>query len=332
MVGFSKPHLPWTETWPERPSPEDVIVPGYLPDDPRIREEISRFYGEVSRMDDAAGKVLAALSENDLDEDTLVIFTSDHGIGMPLAKGTLYDPGTKIPLILRWTGRMEGGRRYDGLTANVDLLPTILEAVGQKARIPENLDGHSLWPFIERGEDVAHPWIFTEQTWHDFYEPIRAVRNRRYKLIRNFAPVSGRAAGMQIAADILQTTAVDVMRETLRAWPRPELELYDLVQDPWERENLAGQPAVAEIQARLTRALDDWLSRTDDPILEGVVPAPPGYWEHFCAKQAGPGAIPPEKGREDLLTVRWPPGATQHRCVHIKAGYFAKSSKVDAGT
>jgi arylsulfatase A-like enzyme len=338
MVGFSEPHLPWTKMGPDRPIPETIIVPGYLPDDPRIREELSRFYGEVSRMDAAAGRVLTALAENDLDADTLVLFTSDHGIGMPLAKGTLYDPGTKIPLIVRWTGHVEGGRRYDGLTANVDLLPTVLEAVGQQARIPEDLDGHSLWPFIARDEDVAHPWIFTEQTWHDFYEPMRAVRNRRYKLIRNVAPASAGAclggaslagaclagaclagaclAGMQIAADILQTTAVDVMRETLRAWPLPALELYDLAQDPWERENLAGRQDMAEIQAALTHALDTWLTQTDDPILEGVVPAPPGYWEHFCAKQNGPGGIPPEKGREDLLTVRWPPGATRHRCAH----------------
>ena len=324
MVGFSEPHLPWTEMGSDRPDPEDVIVPGYLPDEPRIQEELSHFYGEVIRMDAATGNVLAALSENGLDDDTLVIFTSDHGIAMPLAKGTLYDPGTKIPLIVRWTGHIAGGRRYDGLTANVDLLPTVIEAVGQEARIPEDLDGHSLWPFIARGENVAHPWIFTEQTWHDFYEPIRAVRNRRYKLIRNFAP----GDGMQIAADILQTTAVDVMRETLRTWPRPAIELYDLAQDPWERENLAGRQDMTEIQARLTHVLDAWLSRTDDPILEGVVPAPPGYWEHFCAKQNGPGGLPPEKGREDLLTVRWPPGATQHHCVRTKPGYFADSASV----
>jgi len=157
---------------------------------------------------------------------------------------------------------------------------------------------------------VGHEAIYAEQTWHDFYEPIRAIRTERYKLIRNFEP----GAGVQIAADILHSPTVDVMRETLRNWPRPKYELYDLENDPWERDNLIGRPEVAEIKAALRRELEDWLSSTGDPILQGVVPAPVGYWEHFCAKPMGPGGLPPEKGREEWLTVRWPSGATEHRC------------------
>ena len=243
-----------------------------------------------------------------------MVFTSDHGIGMPLAKGTLYDPGLKVPLIVRWTGRVPGGQRCDALSSNVDLLPTILEAIGERERIPVGLDGHSLWPFVERGEDVAHEHIFTEQTWHDFYEPMRAIRTKQYKLIRNFEP----GAGLQIAADILYTPSVSVMREKLRDWPRPEIELYDLVQDPWERNNLAGNPDTLEIEKTLLSELDGWLSRTGDPILDGVVAAPGGYWEHFFAKAVGPGGLPQEPGREGWLTVKWPSIATQHRCVSPK--------------
>jgi len=311
MVSFDKPHRPFTDAWPDLQNPLDVIVPGYLEDTPVVREEMARFYGEVSRMDVAAGQVLDALWECGFDEDTLVIFTSDHGIGMPLAKGTLYDPGLKIPLIVCWNGRVQGGRRYAALTGNVDLLPTILEAIGEQRLIPGELDGHSLWPFIERGEDVTHKRVFAEQTWHDFYEPMRAIRTARHKLIRNFEA----GTGLQIAADILYTPTVDAMRETLRNWPRPEIELYDLVQDPWERDNLAGNPDILEIEKALLHELNGWLSCTDDPVLDGVVPAPIGYWEHFCAKSVGPGGLPQEPGREEWLTVRWPPAAIQHRCV-----------------
>ena len=315
MVGFSKPHRPYTDTWPNLQKPEDVMVPGYLVDAPQVRDEMVRFYGEVSRMDASAGAVLDCLRDCGLDESTLVVFTSDHGIGMPLAKGTLYDPGIKIPLIIRWAGHVPGGRRCADLTTNVDLLPTLLEAVGERQRTPGGLDGHSLWPFVDRDADVSHRTIFAEQTWHDFYDPIRAIRTRRYKLIRNFEP----GTGIQIAADIIRTATVDAMSETLRNWAHPEAEFYDLQHDPWERENLAGRPDTLEIEQALARELEDWLMDTDDPILQGVIPAPVGYWEHFCAKPVGPGGLPPERGREEWLTVRWPSGATQHRCVGAKS-------------
>ncbi len=149
MVGVGKPHLPWAVPGPD---PDDVRLPGYLvdtPDPSAVREELSRFYGEAQRMDAAMGRVLEALEARHLDEETLVIFTSDHGIGMPLAKGTLYDPGVKIPLIVRRPGATSDGRRYAGLTSNVDLLPTVLEAVGAEDLIPNDVDGQSLWPVVE---------------------------------------------------------------------------------------------------------------------------------------------------------------------------------------
>jgi arylsulfatase A-like enzyme len=261
-------------------------------------------------MDRAMGRVLAALEACDLNDNTLVIFTSDHGIGMPLAKGTLYDPGIKIPLIIRRPGSTAGGRRYDGLTSNVDLLPTVLEAVGAGELIPDGIDGRSLWPVVTDNARIDRKHVFAEQTWHDFYEPIRAIRTERYKLIRNFEPGNG----WQVAADILQTRTTDVMRDQLRAWPRPEIEVYDLQEDPWERNNLVGDPAHRQVRQKLEAALEAWLVETQDPILDGVVPAPPGYWEHFCAKSVGPGRLPSAPGRDGWVTVRWPSGATQHRC------------------
>jgi len=309
MVGFNKPHRPFTDTWPDLQKPENVCVPAYLADTPEVRGELACFYGEVSRMDAAVGQILDTLWECGLNENTLVIFTSDHGIAMPLAKGTLYDPGIKIPLIVAWNGRVRGSQRSTVLTSNVDLLPTILDAIGESERIPQGLDGHSLWPCVEHGMDVAHQYIFAEQTWHDFYEPMRAIRSKQYKLIRNFQP----GTGLQIAADILHSPTVNVMRETLRDWPRPEIEFYDLIQDPDERHNLAGGSDTLEIERVLTRELDDWLVRTADPILHGGIPAPSGYWEHFWAKPVGPGGLPPEQGREVWSVVRRPAAATPYR-------------------
>lgn len=265
MVGFDQPHRPFTDTWSDTQKPEEVILPGYLEDKPKVRAEMAHFYGEVSRMDAAAGQVLDALWECGFDENTLVVFTSDCGIGMPMAQGTLYDPGIKIPLIVCWYKRIQGGQRCDALTSNADLLPTVLEAIGERERLPQDLDGHSLWPFIERGEDVAHEYVFAER--HDCYESVQAIRTTHHKLIRNFEP----GIGLQVTTDILHTPAGDAMRETLSNWPRPEIELYDLVQDPWERNNLAGNPDTLKIESALTRELCDWFSCTGTPILDGVM-------------------------------------------------------------
>jgi arylsulfatase A-like enzyme len=265
MVSFDQPYHLFTDTWSDTQRPEEIILPGYLEDKPEVRAEMARFYSGVSRMDGAVGRVLDALWECGFDESTLVVFTSDCGIGMPLAKGTLYDSGIKISLIVCWYKRLQGGRRSDALTSNTDLLPTLLEAIGERDRVPQDLDGHSLWPFIERGEDVTHEHIFAE--WQDSCRAMRAIRTTRYKLILNFEP----GIGLQIDADTLLTPARDAMRKTLRNWPRPEIELYDLVQDPWERNNLAGNPETLKIESALTRELYDWFSRTGIPILDEAI-------------------------------------------------------------
>ncbi len=311
MVSFLEPHRidnrVFTDRWPERQKPAEIIVPPYLDDAPEVREEMSRFYGDSSLMDASVGKILDYLDLTGLTGDTLVIFTSDHGIAMPLAKGTLYDPGIKIPLIIRWPNHIESGLRCNALSSNVDLFPTLLDALGKRKMIPEDLDGHSLWPFIENGEDVAHEQVFSEQTWHDFYEPIRAIRTQHHKFIRNFQP----GTGLQVAADILLSDTTKVMRETLCDHPRPEYELYDLEEDPLERTNLAGQKENAELENDLKGQLDDWLEASNDPILKGVVPAPSGYREYFLASPTGPGGLPAASGQEEGHTFRRPDGAAE---------------------
>lgn len=310
FLGFQEPHRQFTSEWPAMMPAAEVKVPSYLPDRPVTREEMVRFYGDVSRVDACVGQLLAFHRDADLERDTLVVFTSDHGIGMPLAKGTLYDPGIKIPLVCRWPGRIAEGRRRHDLTSNVDLLPTILDAVGEVQRLPDNLDGLSLWPALESDEEASHEHIFAEQTWHDFYEPMRAVRTDQHKLIQNFEP----GTGLQVAADILHTTTVDALRDQLVCFRRPPFELYDLQRDPVERRNLAGREETTEIERHLRDVLGARLRETNDPVLKGPVPAPVGYWEHFLAKPNGPGALPVALHKEGWLTVRWPAGATKHRC------------------
>jgi arylsulfatase A-like enzyme len=309
MAGTREPHRIenryYTDRWPALQDPSAVRIPPYLRDEPDIREEMVRFYGDVSLMDAAVGEILAALDELGLTEETITVFTSDHGIAMPFAKGTLYDPGVKIPLIMRYPKTGKGGKHSSALASNVDLLPTLLDGLGKGNLVPSGLDGHSLWPAVENGAEVSHEHIFCEQTWHDFYEPIRALRTNRFKLIRNFHP----GTGLQVAADILQSSTTKTMRDIMRKHPRPEYELYDLQDDPRERTNIVGREDITEIECQLKMQLDAWLNRTNDPVLKGVVPAPSGYIEYYMASPTGPGGLPPAAGEEEWHTWRWPIGA-----------------------
>ncbi len=227
---------------------------------------------------------------------------------MPLAKGTLYDPGIHISLIVSFPKLFKGGRRFSGMTSNIDILPTILDIAQEAERIPADIDGRSLKPFLEKDRDVGREYVYTGQTWHDFYEPIRAIRTQKYKLIRNFEP----GPGLQLAADILQTRAVKVMQEELRNRVIPEYEFYDLDADPLERNNLSGTTEIKEKEMHLQQTLQDWLEASSDPIISGVVPAPVGYLEHFLAKPNGPGGFISDD--PDRFVFKWKKGFTEHVC------------------
>jgi len=282
-VGFVQPHRPFTARWPDLQDPDQVILPPYLPDCAQGREEMSRFYGEVSRVDAAVGRLVAWLDQHLLGEETLVVFTTDHGIAMPLAKGTLYDPGLKIAMLMRWPGVISAGRRVERLLSNVDLFPTLLDATQSVDSLPVGLDGRSFWPLVVGGSCEPREQVFAEISWHDYYQPMRAIRTETHKLIRNFEP----GTGLQVPSDVSRSPFAAELSDALRGWPRPEFELYDLTADPLERHNLAGAPEAAEVEGTLKERLQARLEYAQDPILRGPVEPAPGYRETLARRRGG---------------------------------------------
>ena len=274
MAGYFEPHRPWTDAWPNLQSPAAVTVPPYLPETEQSKAEMSLFYGEGSRTDESAGRIVDKLDELGIRDNTLMIFTTDHGIAMPYAKGTLYDPGLKIACILSWPGVIAAGTRYDALSSNVDLLPTIMEAADRLDLIPPDIDGLSLWAGLTNGAECDRDHVYAEMSWHDFYEPMRGIRTESHKLIRNFEP----GTGLQLARDITSSPIVLEIRESLLSHPHPEYELYELGKDPLERNNLAGQADVRDLETRLKSDLNAWLRATADPILDGRIVPPRQYF------------------------------------------------------
>ncbi len=257
--------------------PRYVRTPPTLPDTPETRLDIADFHASVTRLDACYGRVLDALEKSGLAGDTLVIITTDHGIAFPGMKCSLTDHGMGVLLMMRGPAGMglDGGKVIDAMVSHLDLYPTLCDLLGLPT--PGHCEGKSLRPLLDGSADPAapdalHDAVFSEVTYHAAYEPKRAVRTTRHKYIRYFHD-----GAQTVAANIDDSVSKSLMVGTgLLTQPMQREQLYDLLLDPAESHNLATDPAHADTLADLRTRLDDWMTRTHDPLLAGPVPLPPG--------------------------------------------------------
>ncbi|UGS34414.1 sulfatase family protein [Capillimicrobium parvum] len=246
------------------------LPPANLPDAPETRRDMAGFKASARILDQGVGAVLQALDLHGLAESTLVVFTTDHGIAFPGAKATLYDRGLGVALILAGPGGFGGGRVIDALVSHLDLYPTLCDLAGVEH--PPFVQGRSLLPLARRETGALHEAIFAEATFHTAYEPQRAVRTERFKYIRRFGDRD---------LPVLANTDDGPSKELLLryGWADRHVDreqLYDLIFDPDEGDNLAADPAYADVRRELAARLERWMRETRDPLLDGPVPAPPG--------------------------------------------------------
>ncbi|MGH2559547.1 MAG: sulfatase/phosphatase domain-containing protein [Thermomicrobiales bacterium] len=267
-INLEEPHRPFDKGGVEPDSANGVSVPPYLPDSAAAREEFAAFQGAVYEADLAVGRVLSALDAAGLAEQTLVVFMPDHGEAMPRAKCTLYDAGIGVALIVRWPADGVGGRTDSSLISNVDVLPTLLDAAGIPA--PESVQGRSFLPLLSGEAYAPRDAVYAEKTYHSYYDPVRAVRTDRHKYIRNFES----AFLVEVPGDVQLGPIYRAELQPYVSNTHPPVEFYDLDADPLEQTNLAGQPAVADIERDLDARLWRWMEETGDPLLEGPVPLP----------------------------------------------------------
>lgn len=270
MVGVEETHREFQQPIYTPDDPNTVAVPTYLPDAPGVREDLAWFHGTVKALDAGVGRILAALERAGMSADTLVIYTTDHGIAFPRAKGMSYDPGLETALLMRWPDRIPPGLVRRQMVTHLDFLPTLLELVG--APQPAHLDGRSYLPLLAEEGSPPREHFFVEMTWHDRYNPHRGIRTDRFKYIRNFDPD---ATLVYVPLDIHKGPAGTALPREYYDERRPEEELYDLSSDPLERHNLAGDPGYAEVVVDLRTRVQRWMEQTRDPLLKGPVPPTP---------------------------------------------------------
>jgi arylsulfatase A-like enzyme len=271
-VNFSDPHHPWT-SGENPPDPAQVRVPGFLPDLPGVRGDLSRYMAEIQNVDQAFQTVLDTVSERVGLENTLVLFMGDNGMAFPSGKGLLHDPGLNVPLLAWWPGVVKPGGESRALISGEDIAPTCLEAAGLK--VPARISGVSFLPLLrgaafpaERtyifGERGPHGGAtFDERTKASSVDYSRCVRSARYKLIYNvtpnmvYTPVDSTGdPGWQEMAKAHEAGNLATEFATLYfTSPRPVYELYDLEGDPNELNNLYGRKELAEVTLELKEAL-----------------------------------------------------------------------------
>jgi N-sulfoglucosamine sulfohydrolase len=251
-------------------APGDVTVPMFLPNTPVCRAELAQYYQSISRIDQGLGRLVQILREAGQYDDTLIIYTSDHGMAFPGAKTTLYEGGMRVPLVVR----KPGGPDNHVTQAMVSLAPTILEFAGAAPDRPAALHGRSFLSAMEQADPREFREVFASHTFHEItmYYPMRVVRTDRYKLIWNIAhglpfPFASDLWTAPTWQDVYQQ-GPDALygRRTVQNYiHRPVFELYDLRADPSEVQNLADDAEQAGLLAELQGKLKEFQKRTDDP-------------------------------------------------------------------
>lgn len=262
-AGFFETHRPYPHDRYAPADPAAVDLPDYLPDTPAVREDLADFYGSITVADAAVGELLDTLADTGLDHNTWVVFMTDHGPALPRAKSTLYEAGTGIAMIVRPpTGSTVPAQLYDELFSGVDLVPTLLDLLG--IEVPAEVDGIShAEAFVGTGESPRSE-VYSTKTYHDSFDPIRAIRTKEFSYIENYAarPL------LDLPWDIADSAPGAAVGPRVRS-PRPARELYDLRVDPGESHNLFDGPLSAEMEtvARdLALRLNDWRQQTNDVI------------------------------------------------------------------
>lgn len=266
--------FPESRRRPEVVSPEDVSIPPMYPDTPAVRDALARTYNNIAAMDQWVGQRLQELEDAGLLENTVVMFYSDHGVGLPRGKRSCYDTGTRVPLIVRFPDGQGAGTTDGRVVSFVDFGPTVLSLAGVEP--DDRLDGT---PFLgeyayERG-DYRHGHAFSHADRFDaVYDRVRSVSDGRYRYNRNYITdepyliANAYRERIPMTHDLyaLREPGADVTPEQwqMAATQRPAEEFYDTQTDPWEVNNLIDDPAHAERIASMRQSLDAWVEDTGD--------------------------------------------------------------------
>lgn len=284
--------------------PADVVIPPFLPDTPETREELAQYYQSCARIDQGLARLVEILKEEDLYDKTMIVFTSDHGMAFSGGKTTVYEGGLRVPFVVRNPYASARGKETEAMISHVDITPSLLDFAGgldPETNGPKDwLDPKEFWsehpdaalanrsgnhdfrsyhgrswlPVLEDPDATHHEAVFASHTFHEIqmYYPMRVVRDKQFKLIWNIA----HGLPYPFASDLWAASSWQAQWQKGPDAPyglktvdeyvnRPAFELYDIQVDPHEGNNLAGDPAYADVLKQYQDQLKDHQQEMDDP-------------------------------------------------------------------
>lgn len=247
---------------------ENMIRPPYpIPNNAMTRRDHARYMTSAKSADNCFGKVIETLKKENKYNNTIIIFTTDHGLANPFSKCTLFDSGIGVSLIMRVPNSSANGKVIDNLVSHIDVFPTLCDLL--ELDKPEYLEGKSFAESFINVEAPTREEIFAEVTFHTSYEPIRCIRTKRYKYIRyydkEYLNINRSNIDSSLSKDFY-------MKNDLSSQVKYEEALFDLYYDIGERNNLIDDPRYENIRIHLTDKLEKHLNYTNDMILKGEIP------------------------------------------------------------
>ena len=268
---FFDPHRSYKSHTIANPhNPDDVVVAPYLADTPETRLDLAMYYDEIARMDSTIGAALQILEDRGERENTVIFFMTDNGKPFTRAKGTLYDEGVKTPFIVNWPTQIKQESTDDNLLTTLRLAPTILDLAG--AEIPTSMYAESMVPSLVNQERVVDEFVFSERNWHDCDEHMRSVRSDSFKLIVNSYIELPHGTAADLAGSLSHQSLLRLKEEgklseaqsLVFQVPRAGIELYDVINDPYELNNLAFRAEYRPVIRKHYEVLQQWMQETDD--------------------------------------------------------------------
>jgi N-sulfoglucosamine sulfohydrolase len=287
IVTCSESHKPWNMGNPSQYDIDTLKVPPLYVDCPKTRKEMANYFGEVTYLDEILGKCIDIVDQSGQNDNTITIFTSEQGAQFPSqGKWTCYDSGLKTAFIVRWPDKIKANTRTRAMAQYVDLVPTLLEAVGvdpttidtgcPDANGHEGFDGKSFYKVLIGDKGIHRDYVYGAHTTRGIINgsacyPIRSIRSNRYKYIENLYHTepfynleNTNEKGLWAHWKELGKTDDKIARLVKRYRYRPAIEMYDIQVDPYELKNMANSQAIWEVQDELKTLLHEWMKQQGD--------------------------------------------------------------------
>ena len=277
FVCSHQPHAPFTKGDPSKINPDKIQLPPYFVDTKETRSEFSKYLAEIEYMDGEFGTCLEILKKHGYSENTLVVFTSEQGNQFPFAKWTCYGNGLQTAFLARWPERIKTGTISNAMIEYVDVVPTFIETAGLK--VPATIDGKSFLPVLTGKKNSHKKYVYAVQTTRGIIQGsdnygMRTIRSERFRYILNLNPeatfqnivTNSVASGGKFYKSWIDKAATDSLAKQLvfKFAHRPAEELYDVVNDPLEMNNIANDSRLASVKKDLKERLVKWMEQQGD--------------------------------------------------------------------